>query len=111
MSELCYFKQATGWYPVCQDKDCENCEWKLKDELKKGNEMGMTARFELVDYEDREKAYDNPRVVVTDAGPGDGDMVRICVGNERTGFTIVKVSSKEMMEAVNRCTRVHYPYL
>ena len=60
----------------------------------------MTAQFELFDYEDREKVLDNPRVIVMDAGPGDSDMVRIRVGNDRTGYTIVKVSAKELIEAV-----------
>ena len=70
----------------------------------------MTARCELIDYEDREKAYDNPRLVVTDAD-FDGDMVRIRFGDESIGYKTVKVSGNELIEAVRKCMRCNYPYI
>ena len=70
----------------------------------------MTVRCELIDYEDREKAYDNPRLVITDANY-DVDMVRIQFGNENIGYKTVKVSGKELIEAVQRCMRCTYPYI
>jgi hypothetical protein len=65
----------------------------------------MTAQFELIDYEDRDKAYDNPRFIVTDAG-ADNDMVRLKIGD-----SVVKVVGKELIKAVENCMRINYPYL
>jgi len=69
----------------------------------------MNVKCELIDYEDREKAYDNPRVIVTDAG-FDFDMVRIRFGDEKVGYKTVKVSGKELIEAATRCMRSQWPY-
>lgn len=64
----------------------------------------MTVQIELIDYEDREKSYDNPRVIMTDAGY-DTDMVRIKIGDKT-----VKVSGKELIEATTRCMHAQWPY-
>ena len=72
--------------------------------------MTMEARFELIDYEDREKAYDNPRLVITDAN-FDYDMVRIRFGDDERGYKTVKVDGKELIKAVERCMRCNYPYI
>ena len=69
----------------------------------------MTVRCELIDYEDREKAYDNPRIVVTDAF--DVDMVRIRFGDDSIGYKTVKVYGKELIEAVQRCMRCVHPFI
>ena len=70
----------------------------------------MTVRCELIDYEDSENAYNNPRLIVTDAN-FDGDMVRIRFGDDSVGYKTVKVSGKELIEAVERCVRCSYPYI
>ena len=70
----------------------------------------MTVRCELIDYEDREKAYDNPRLIVENAD-FDNDMVRIRFGDDNIGYKTVKISGKELIEAVSRCMRCTYPYL
>ena len=62
----------------------------------------MTTRCELIDYEDRDKAYDNPRVIIED-GVFDKNMVRITIG-EKT----VKVAADELMKAIDVCTRLPY---
>lgn len=64
----------------------------------------MNVRIELMDYEERDKAFENPRVVIRDSGP-DYDMVRITVGNKT-----VKVCGKEITEAIARCMRAMWPY-
>ena len=69
----------------------------------------MTVRCELIDYEDREKAYDNPRVIVTDAN-FDSDKVRLRFGDERVGYKTVKVSGEELIKAVTRCMNAQWPY-
>lgn len=69
----------------------------------------MTVKCELLDYEDRDRAYENPRVVVTDAGV-DGDMVRLRLGDETVGYKTVKVSGKELIEAATRCMKAQWPY-
>ena len=71
----------------------------------------MTGKFELVDYEDRDKAYSNPRVIITDAGSSDNDMVRIHIGNDSVGGITVKVVGKELIKAVENCMYLHYPYM
>ena len=70
----------------------------------------MTTQCELIDYEDREKAYDNPRVIISDANH-DNDMVRISIGDTHHGFKIVKVDGKELISAVQKCMRCEYPYI
>ena len=69
----------------------------------------MNVKCELIDYEDREKAYENPRVIVTDA-EYDSDMVRIRLGDEKVGYKTIKVSGKELIEAIKRCMRSQWPY-
>lgn len=64
----------------------------------------MTIEMKLLDYEDRAKVFENERVIIRDSGP-DGDMVRITVGDKT-----VKVSGKEMMEAVERCMHAQWHY-
>ena len=64
----------------------------------------MNIRIELMDYEERGKEFDNPRVVVRDSGP-DYNMVRITIGDKT-----VKVSGKEITEAISRCMRAQWPY-
>lgn len=64
----------------------------------------MDVRIELMDYKERDKAFENPRVVVSDAWP-DSEMVRITIGDKT-----VKVSGKEITEAVSRCMRTQWPY-
>ena len=71
----------------------------------------MTGKFELLDYEDRDKAYNNPRVIITDAGSSDNDMVRIHIGNDSVDEITVKVLGKELIKAVENCMYLHYPYL
>ena len=71
----------------------------------------MTGKFELVDYEDRDKAYSNPRVIITDAGSSDNDMVRIHIGNDSVDGITVKVFGKELIKAVENCMYIHHPYL
>ena len=66
----------------------------------------MTVRCELIDYEDREKAYDNPRLVITDAN-FDTDMVRIRVGDDNSGYKIMKVDGRELIKGVERCMHAH----
>ena len=68
----------------------------------------MTARFELVDYEDREKAYDNPRLVIEDAN-FDYDMVRIRFGDDERGYKTVKVKGEQLIKAVESCMRCNCP--
>lgn len=69
----------------------------------------MTVKCELIDYEDRERAYDNPRLIVTDANY-DSDMVRLRFGDETIGYKTVKVSGKELITAVQRCMYVNLQY-
>ena len=69
----------------------------------------MTVRCELIDYSDREHAYDNPRVVVTDADC-ESDMVLIYLADDKFGHQQVKVSGQELIEAVQRCMRAQWPY-
>lgn len=57
----------------------------------------MTTTCELIDYEDRKNAYDNPRVIIK-SDPFESDMVRITVG-EKT----VKVVADELIKAVHAC--------
>lgn len=64
----------------------------------------MTIEMKLLDYEDRDKIFENERVIIRDSGQ-DGDMVRITVGNKT-----VQVSGKEMIEAVKRCMHAQWPY-
>ena len=65
----------------------------------------MNVKCELIDYSDRDKAYDNPRVVITDAGI-DCDMVQIQIGDKT-----VKVSGKELIAAAKRCMNTNWPNL
>ena len=65
----------------------------------------MNVKIELMDYEDRDHAFEAPRVVVRDAGP-DSNMVRITIGDEIR----VKVEGQEMIEAIERCMRAQWPY-
>ena len=65
----------------------------------------MNVECKLIDYIDRDKAYDNPRVVVTDAGV-DCDMVLIQIGDKTA-----KVSGKEMIAATKRCMNASWPNL
>lgn len=66
----------------------------------------MTVRCELIDYEDHEKAYDNPRLVVTDAN-FDTDMVKIRVGDDHSRYKVMKVVGRELIKAVERCMCAH----
>lgn len=66
----------------------------------------MTGKFELFDYEDRDKAHSNPRLVITDAGP-DNNMVRLQFGDN----VIVKVLGAELIKATQNCMNINYPYL
>lgn len=70
----------------------------------------MKVKCELIDYEDRENAHANPRLVVTDAN-FDVDMVRIRFGDDSIGYKTVKVSGKELIEAVQRCMRCVHPFI
>ena len=65
----------------------------------------MTVRCELFDYSERDKAYDNPRVIIMDAGC-DRDMVKIQIGGDREA----KVSGEELIEAIQRCMKAQWPY-
>lgn len=65
----------------------------------------MDVKCELIDHEDRDHAYDNPRVIITDAD-NDCDMVKISI----IGKT-VKVSGRELIAAVNRCMNTQWPNL
>lgn len=64
----------------------------------------MDISIELQDYEKRGMVLDSPMVIVRDAGY-EGDMVRITVGD-----TTVRVNGEEMIHAVERCMRSHWPY-
>lgn len=64
----------------------------------------MTVKCELMDYSNN-KPFDNEHVVVCNAY-NDGDMVLIKVGEKE-----IKVSGKEMCEAINRCMKCSYPYV
>lgn len=70
----------------------------------------MTGKFELINYEDRDKAYSNPRVIITDGGI-DNDMVCIHIEDNSIGRTTVKVIGKELIKAVENCMYINYPYL
>lgn len=69
----------------------------------------MNIRCELIDYEDREKAYDNPRLIVMDAN-FDQDMVRLRLGDEQVGYKTIKVSGEELIKAVQKCMHAIWPY-
>lgn len=64
----------------------------------------MNVQIEILDYEDRDKIFDSPKVIVRDSGP-DGDMVRITVDGKT-----VKVSGTEMIKAIERCMKAQWPY-
>ena len=91
---------------------CKDCKHRPKEPNWEKYESGfdleriakMNVRIELMDYEERDKAFENPRIVVRDAGP-DYEMVRIIIGDKT-----VKVSGKEITEAVSRCMRAQWPY-
>ena len=69
----------------------------------------MTSRFELQDYEDREKIIDAPMVVIMDAGY-DYNMVRIKIGDDNIGYKIVKVLGEELIKAAKSCMHLNCPF-
>lgn len=58
----------------------------------------MKVKCELNDYTDRDKAFDSPRVIVTDAW-ADQDMVVITIGDKS-----IKVLADELRRAISNCS-------